>query len=107
VDVVDDEVSESRSQAVIHRLVPNLALPFIEHDASRDADVLCRGVEDAVGLDALRVVNEDSRRASIVELADVVELGEGKTAEDAEVAYHWLVPVLGLVRRLAIKGLGG
>jgi len=46
--------------------------------------------------------------ALVVELVDVVELlGEGETAEDAEVAHHRLAPMLGLVWRLAIKGLGG
>ena len=69
---------------------------------------LCCTIKDAVGLDALRVADEDSRRAPIVELAGVVELlGEGETAEHAEVAHHRLAPVLGLVRRLAVKGLGG
>jgi hypothetical protein len=38
----------------------------------------------------------------------VVELlGEGETTKDVEVAHHWLPPMLGLVRCLAIKGLGG
>jgi hypothetical protein len=67
VNVVDDEVSESRSRAVIHRLVPSPASPFVEHDVPRDADALCRRVEDAVGLDALRVADENPRRAPVVE----------------------------------------
>jgi hypothetical protein len=108
VNVVDDEVSESQSRAVVHRLVPSPASPFIEHDVPRDANALCHRVKDAIGLDALRVADEDSRRALVVELADMVELlGKGKTVEDAEVAHHRLAPVLGLVQRLVIKGLGG
>jgi hypothetical protein len=86
VKVVNDEVFESRSRAIVHRLVPSPASPFVEHDVPRDVDALCRRVEDAVGLDAL---------------------GEGETAKDAEVAHHRLAPVPGLVRRLAVKGLGG
>ena len=71
-------------------------------------DALCCRVEDAVGLDALRVADEDPWRAPVVELADVVELlGEGETAKGAEVAHHRLTPVPGLVRRFAVKGLGG
>ena len=108
MDVVDDEVSESRSRAVVHRLVPGPASPFVEHDVPGDADALCRRVGDAVGLDALRVADEDPWRASVVELADVVELlGEREAAEDVEVADRRFVPVLGLVRRLAVKGPGG
>jgi len=108
VDVVDDEVSESRSRAVVHRLVPGPASPFVEHDVPGDADALCCRVEDEVGLDALRVADEDPWRAPVVELADVVELlGEGERAEDAEVAHHRLTPVPGLVRRFVVKGLGG
>ena len=107
MDVVDNEVSESRSRAVVHRLVPGPASPFIKHDVPGDADTLCCRVEDAVGLDAQRVADEDPWRALVVELADVVELlGEGETAEDAKVAYHRLTPVLGLIRRFAVKGLG-
>ncbi len=108
MDVVDDEVSEHRSRAVVHRLVPSPTSPFVEHDVPRNADALRCRVEDAVGLDALRIADEDSRRAPVVELADVVELlGEGETAKDAEVAHHRLAPMPGLVRRLAVKGLGG
>ena len=87
MDVVDDEVSESRSRAVVHHLVLGPASPFVEHDVPGDADALCCRVEDAVGLDAIRVANEDSRRAPVVELADVVELlGEREAAKDIEVA---------------------
>jgi hypothetical protein len=108
VNVVDNEVSESQSRAIIHRLVPSLPSSFVEHDVLGDANALCHRVEDAVGLDALRVADEDPWRAPIVELANVVELlGEGETAKDVEVVHHWLPPVLGLVRCLAIKGLSG
>jgi hypothetical protein len=108
VDVVNDEVSKSQSQAVVHRLVPSPASPFVEHDVPGDADVLCRRVEDAVGLNALRVVDEDPWRALVIELADVVELlSESEIAKDAEVAHHWLAPVPGLIWCLAVKGLGG
>ena len=74
MDVVDNKVSESRSRAVVHGLVPGLASPFVEHDVPGDADTLCCRVEDAVGLDALRIADEDPWRAPVVELADVVEL---------------------------------
>jgi hypothetical protein len=108
VNVVDDEVSESRGRAIIHHLVLSPASPFVEHDVLGVADTMCRRVKDVVGLDALHVADEDPLRAPIIELADVVELlGEGKTAEDAEMAHHQLAPVPGLVRRLAVKGLGG
>jgi hypothetical protein len=108
VDVVDYKVSESQSRAVVHRLVPSPASPFVEHDVMGDADVLCRRIEDAVGLDALRVANEDPWHAPVVELADVVELlGGHEAAEDVEVVDYRFAPVPGLVRRLAIKGLGG
>ena len=108
VDVVDDEVAESQSQAIVHHLVPSLASPIVEHDVSGDVDALCCWVEDAVGLDALRVADEDSRHAPIVELADVVELlGESEVAEHAEVAHHLLMPMPSLIRRLAVKGLSG
>jgi len=107
VDVVDNEVSESQCQAIVHCLVPSLALPFVEHDIPGDADTICRSVKDAVGLDALFVADEDSRRALFVELANVVKLlGESETLEHAEVARHWLALVPGLVRCLAVKGLG-
>jgi hypothetical protein len=44
----------------------------------------------------------------VIELADVVELlSERETAEDAEVAHHWLAPVLGLVWCLVVEGHGG
>ena len=99
MNVVDDEVSESRSQAVVHRLVPGPASPFVEHDVPGDVDALCCRVEDAVGLDAFRVADEDPWRAPVVELANMVELlGEGETAEDAEVAHHRLASMPGLVR---------
>jgi hypothetical protein len=107
VNVVDYEVSESRSRVVVHHLVPSPASPFVEHDIPRDEDALCRRVENAVGLDALCVADEDPRHAPVIELADMVELlGEGETAEDAEAAHHWLAPVPGLIRRLAVKGPG-
>ena len=67
-----------------------------------------RRVVDAVGLDALSIADEDPRRAPVVDLADVVGLlGEHETAEDAEVAHHWLAPVPGLIWCLAVEGLGG
>ena len=98
MDIVDDEVSESRSRAVVHGLVPSPASPFVKHDVTGDADALYRRVEDAVGLDALRIADEDPRRALVVELADVVELlGERKAAKYAEVADHRFPPMLGLV----------
>jgi hypothetical protein len=38
------------------------------------------------------------RHASVIELADMVELlGEGETTEDVEVTHHRLAPVPGLV----------
>jgi len=54
----------------------------------------CHWVEDAIGLDALRVADEDPWRAPVIELADVVELlDERQAAEDVEVADRLLVPV--------------
>jgi hypothetical protein len=108
VDVVDDEIAGRRSRAIIHHLAPRPASPLGKHDVTRDAHTPCRRVEDAVGLGALRVADEDPWRALVVELADVVELlDEGQAAEDAKVAHRRLAPVPGLVWCLAIEGLGG
>jgi hypothetical protein len=54
----------------------------------------CHWVEDAVGLDALCVANEDPWRAPVIELADLVELlDERQAAKDAEVPDRLLAPV--------------
>ena len=50
---------------------------------SRAVRTRCLRVEDAVGLRALRVADEHSRSAPVVELADVAKLfGEREAAED-------------------------
>ncbi|KAG8075966.1 hypothetical protein GUJ93_ZPchr0006g42869 [Zizania palustris] len=74
----------------------------------RNVDVLCRRVEDAVGLGSLRIADENSSRALVIQLADVVELlEECQAAEDVEVANRWLASVPGFIQRLAVKSLGG
>jgi hypothetical protein len=73
----------------------------------RDAHTLCHRVEDAVGLHAIRVADEDPQSALIIELAYVAKLlDECDAVEDAEVADRRRVVVPHLVWRLAIKCLG-
>ena len=74
VDVLDSEFVVRRSRAIVHRLVPRPSSPFVEHNVARRAHMLCLRVEDAVGLRALRVADEHSRSAPVVELADVAKL---------------------------------
>jgi hypothetical protein len=50
VDVLDGEVVVRRSQAVIHRFVPCLSSPFVEHYVARRAHTLCPWVNNVVGL---------------------------------------------------------
>lgn len=77
---------------------PMPSLAFIEYDVMRYPHTLCHRVEHMIGLSPLSVADEDSRRATIVELADVVQLlDEGEVAEDTQVADCWLAPVPGLI----------
>ena len=63
----------------------------------------CLRVEDAVGLRALRIADEHSRRAPVVELADVAKLlGKRETAEDPQVGDRRLTPMPSLIRRHAV-----
>jgi hypothetical protein len=64
-------------------------------------------IQHAVGLGPLCVADEDPRRAAVVELADVVQLlDKGEAAEDAPIADRRLVPMLGLIWRLAVECTG-
>lgn len=60
VDVVNNEVIDCRSQVVVHHHDPYPASPFVERNVARDVHALCHKVEDAVGLDAVHVADEDS-----------------------------------------------
>lgn len=60
VDVVNNEVTDHRSQVVVHHHDPYPASPFVERNVARDVHALCHKVEDAVGLDAVHVADEDS-----------------------------------------------
>ena len=59
VGVLDDEVTDRRSRAVVHRLAPHPTPTLVEHNIACDAHMLCNRVEDAVGLHAVRVADED------------------------------------------------
>ena len=108
VDILDSEVVVRRSRAIVHCLVPHPSSPFVEHNIVRRAHTLCLWVEDAVGLRALRVADEHSRSAPIVELADVAKLlGEREAAEDPQVGDRRLAPMPSLVRRPVVERLVG
>jgi hypothetical protein len=74
VDVLDGEVVVCRSRAVAHRFVPCPSSLFVEHYIVRRAHTLCPWVKNAVGLRALRVADEHTWSAPVVELVDVVKL---------------------------------
>ena len=74
---------------------------------SRAVRTRCLRVEDAVGLRALRVADEHSQSAPVVELADVAKLlGEREAAEDPQMGDRRLAPMPSLVRHPAIERLG-
>jgi hypothetical protein len=84
---------------------PNLSL--VKHNIAREAHMMCNRVEDAVGLNTIRVAYEDPWSAPVVELADVAKLlDERDAAEDAEVADLRRAVVSHLVCRLAVECLG-
>ena len=77
MSILNDEVADLRSQAVIHHVVPCPTSTLIEHN------ITC---EDAVGLHAVRVADEDPWFAPVVKLADVAKLlDECEAAKDAKV----------------------
>jgi hypothetical protein len=93
VDVVDDEVVVRRSRHVIHHLAPRPASSFIEHDVVRHPHTLCHWIEDAVAFHTFVVADEHSRSASIIKLADVVQLLDvDEGAEHSQVATSGLRP---------------
>ncbi len=65
-------------------------------------------VENAVGLRALRVADENPWGAPVVELADVAKLlGEREAAEDPQVGDRRLAPMPSLVQCPAVEALVG
>jgi hypothetical protein len=63
-------------------LSPCPSSPFVEHYVTRRAHTLCPWVKNAVGLRALRIADENSWSAPVVELADVAKLlAEREAAE--------------------------
>ena len=96
--VLNGKVMKCGRRPIIYCLVPCPAVSFIEHDVACHVHAPCRQVEHAICLSPLYVADEDPRRATIVKLADVVQLlDEGEVAKDAQIADRRLALVLGLI----------
>lgn len=72
--VVDDEVTHHHRRTAVAplRLVP--VASFIEDDIARHTHMLGRQVEDVIRLGTLSIADEDTWRASVIQLAEMVQL---------------------------------
>jgi hypothetical protein len=81
--VLDDEILIHQSWTPSF-LVPVAPTVLVEDDVARDPHMLSCRVEDAISLGAVRVPDEDTGMAAVVELLKLSEiLGEGEATERA------------------------